>query len=129
MPDRPLTRICYVEDDADLQRLVRLSLERIGKMTVEVVGDPTAAIDAMLAFRPDLVMLDWMMPVLDGPALFRQMKQRPETSALPVVFITAKAAQRDLDELLALGAAGTISKPFSPKDLPEQLRAIWSKLP
>ena len=129
MPDRPLTRICYVEDDADIQRIVRLSLERIGKMTVEVVGDPTVAIDAMLAFKPDLVMLDWMMPVLDGPALFRQMKQRPETSALPVVFITAKAAQRDLDELLALGAAGTISKPFSPKDLPEQLRAIWSKLP
>jgi len=129
MPDRPLTRICYVEDDADIQRIVRLSLERIGKMTVEVVGDPTVAIDAILAFKPDLVMLDWMMPVLDGPALFRQMKQRPETSALPVVFITAKAAQRDLDELLALGAAGTISKPFSPKDLPEQLRAIWSKLP
>ena len=129
MPDRPLTRICYVEDDADIQRIVRLSLERIGKMTVEVVGDPTVAIDAMLAFKPDLVMLDWMMPVLDGPALFRQMKQRPETSALPVVFITAKAAQRDLDELLALGAVGTISKPFSPRDLPEQLRAIWSKLP
>jgi CheY-like chemotaxis protein len=129
MPDRPLIRICYVEDDVDIQRIVRMSLERIGKMTVEVVSDPTAAIDAMLAFRPDLVMLDWMMPVLDGPALFRQMKQRPETSALPVVFITAKAAQRDLDELLALGAAGTISKPFSPKDLPEQLRAIWSKLP
>ena len=129
MPDRPLTRICYVEDDADIQRIVRLSLERIGKMTVEVVGDPTVAIDAILAFKPDLVMLDWMMPVLDGPALFRQMKQRQETSALPVVFITAKAAQRDLDELLALGAVGTISKPFSPKDLPEQLRAIWSKLP
>ena len=129
MPDRPLTRICYVEDDEDIQRIVRMSLERIGKMTVEVVGDPTLAIDAMLVFRPDLVMLDWMMPVLDGPALFRQMKQRPETSALPVVFITAKAAQRDLDELLTMGAAGTISKPFSPKDLPDQLRAIWSKLP
>ena len=129
MPDSPLSKVCYVEDDEDIQRIVRMSLERIGKMTVEVVGDPTLAIDAMLAFRPDLVMLDWMMPVLDGPALFRQMKQRPETSTLPVVFITAKAAQRDLDELLALGAAGTISKPFSPKDLPEQLRAIWAKLP
>jgi two-component system, OmpR family, response regulator len=128
MPDRPLQKICYVEDDVDIQRIVRLSLERVGKMQVEIVGDPTAAIDAMLAFRPDLVMLDWMMPVLDGPALFKQMKQRPETSALPVIFITAKAAQRDLDELLALGAAGTISKPFSPKDLPDQLRAIWAKL-
>jgi CheY-like chemotaxis protein len=129
MPERPLNRICYVEDDEDIQRIVRMSLERIGKMTVEVVGDPTKAIDAINAFKPDLVMLDWMMPVLDGPTLFRQMKTLPETSALPVVFITAKAAQRDLDELMGLGAVGTISKPFSPKDLPEQLRAIWRKLP
>ena len=129
MPDRPLTRICYVEDDEDIQRIVRMSLERVGKMTVEIVGDPTVAIEAMTAFRPDLVMLDWMMPAMDGPTLFRQMRLRPETKSLPVVFITAKASQRDLDELIAMGAAGAISKPFSPKDLPEQLRAIWAKLP
>ena len=53
----------------------------------------------------------------------------PETKALPVVFITAKASQRELDELRTLGAVGTISKPFSPKDLPDQLRAIWKDLP
>ena len=129
MPDRPLNRICYVEDDEDIQRIVRMSLERVGKMTVEVVSDPTQALQAFAEFRPDLVMLDWMMPVLDGPALFRQMKLRPETSSLPVVFITARASERDLAELQALGAAGTISKPFSPRDLPEQLRAIWAKLP
>jgi two-component system, OmpR family, response regulator len=129
MPDRPLNRICYVEDDEDIQRIVRMTLERVGKMTVAVVGDPTQAIETMAEFRPDLVMLDWMMPVMDGPTLFRQMKLRPETSALPVVFITARASQRDLDELKALGAAGTISKPFSPKDLPDQLRAIWAALP
>jgi CheY-like chemotaxis protein len=129
MPDRPLQRICYVEDDEDIQRIVRMSLERIGKMTVELVSDPLVAVAAITAFKPDLVMLDWMMPGMDGPTLFRKMKQLPEVSALPVVFITAKAAQRDMDELLALGAAGAISKPFSPKDLPEQLRAIWAKLP
>jgi CheY-like chemotaxis protein len=129
LPATPLQRICYVEDDEDIRRIVRLALEKVGKMTVEVVGDPTAAIEAITAFRPDLVMLDWMMPAMDGPALFRQMKLRPETSALPVVFITAKASQRELDELMAMGAAGAISKPFSPKDLPDQLRAIWAKLP
>jgi two-component system, OmpR family, response regulator len=129
MPARPLNRICYVEDDEDIQRIVRMSLERVGKMTVEVVGDPTQAIEAMKRFAPDLVMLDWMMPAMDGPALFKAMKQQPETSALPVVFITAKAAQRDLDELTKMGAVGTISKPFNPKDLPDQLRAIWAKLP
>jgi two-component system, OmpR family, response regulator len=57
------------------------------------------------------------------------MKEDPLTSGLPVVFITAKAQSRDMAELMALGADGTISKPFSPKDLPEQLRQIWAKLP
>jgi CheY-like chemotaxis protein len=129
VPARPLNRICYVEDDEDIQRIVRMSLERVGKMTVALVTDPTQAIATIAEFRPDLVMLDWMMPVMDGPTLFRQMKLRPETAALPVVFITARASPRDLEELRALGAAGTISKPFSPKDLPEQLKAIWAALP
>jgi len=129
MPERPLNRICYVEDDEDIQRIVRLSLEKIGKMTVEVVGNPMVAIEAMIRFGPDLVMLDWMMPGLDGPALYRKMKEKPETSALPVVFITAKASPKELEELTHMGAAGTISKPFSPRDLPDQLREIWKKLP
>src|SRR5438046_9232100 len=129
MPDRPLNRVCYVEDDEDIQRIVRVSLERIGKMTVEVVSDPMVAIGAITAFKPDLVMLDWMMPGMDGPTLFRKMKLEPQTAALPVVFITAKATQRDMEELLALGAAATISKPFSPTDLPDQLRAPWPQLP
>ena len=129
MPDRPLNRICYVEDDEDIQRIVRMSLERVGKMTVDVVSDSMTAIARMASFKPDLVMLDWMMPGMDGPTLFRKMKEDPEAAKLPVVFITARAAQRDTDELIALGAAGTISKPFSPKDLPDQLRAIWAKLP
>ena len=129
MPDRPLIRICYVEDDEDIQRIVRMSLERVGKMTVAVVSDPTLAIQTITEFRPDMVMLDWMMPVMDGPTLYRQMKMRSELSALPVVFITAKASPHDLEELKSLGCAGTISKPFSPKDLPDQLRAIWAALP
>jgi CheY-like chemotaxis protein len=129
MPAQPLTRICYVEDDEDIQRIVRMSLEKVGKMTVEVVGDPMLAIERIAAFKPQLAMLDWMMPGMDGPTLFRKMKETPEVKDVPVVFITAKASQRELDELRALGAAGTISKPFSPKDLPEQLRAIWNALP
>jgi two-component system, OmpR family, response regulator len=129
MPTEPLNRICYVEDDEDIQRIVRMSLEKIGKMTVEVVGDPMVAIDRIIAFKPDLVMLDWMMPGMDGPTLYRKMLETPAVQALPVVFITAKASSRELDELRKLGAAGTISKPFSPRDLPDQLRAIWGALP
>jgi len=129
MPAQPLNRVCYVEDDEDVQRIVRLSLEKVGKMTVEVVGDPMLAIERITAFKPELVMLDWMMPGMDGPTLFRKMRETPEVRDLPVVFITAKASQRELDELRKLGAAGMISKPFSPRDLPDQLRAIWHALP
>jgi CheY-like chemotaxis protein len=124
----PLRRVLCVEDDDDIRRILRLSLEKVGQMTVELVADPAEAIESMIAFRPELVMLDWMMPGMDGPTLLRKMRERPETSALPVVFVTAKASQRELAELHELGAAGTISKPFAPRDLPDQLRAIWSKL-
>ena len=129
MPRRPLERICYVEDDEQAQLIVRLALEKLGKMIVEVVSDPHRAIEAITRFNPDLVMLDWLMPGMDGPALFRKIKQVPGLAAMPVVFITAKVMPKELEELVALGPAATIPKPFSPKDLPDQLRAIWSKLP
>jgi len=128
MTTRPLERICYVEDDEDIQRIVRMSLERVGKMTVEVVGDPMVAVDAIIGFKPDLVMLDWMMPGMDGPTLFRKLKEEPQTKDLPVVFITAKATSAELEELRSLGALGAISKPFAPKDLPDQLRALWNTM-
>ena len=129
MPAPPLQRICYVEDDIDIQRIVQLSLVRVGHMCVDLVSDPASAIERMIAFKPDLVVLDWMMPGVDGPTLLRRMREHDETRDLPVVFVTAKASAREREELLALGAAGTISKPFSPKELPEQLRAIWNALP
>lgn len=129
MASRPLNRILYVEDEADIQRIAKLSLERFGKFTVEVVGDPLEAMDAIAAFAPDLVLLDWMMPGMDGPTLYRLMKDDERTRHLPVVFMTAKASGAELSELKQLGAAGTISKPFAPRDLPEQLRAIWAALP
>lgn len=129
MTTKPLERVCYVEDDEDIQRIVRLSLERVGKLKVEIVGDPMVAIDVIVGFKPDLVMLDWMMPGMDGPTLFRKLKENPDTKNLPVVFMTAKATPTEMEELRSLGALGAISKPFSPKDLPEQLRALWNTLP
>ena len=129
MTTKPLERVCYVEDDEDIQRIVRMSLERVGKMTVEIVGDPMVAVDAIVGFKPDLVMLDWMMPGMDGPTLFRKLKEDPRTKDLPVVFITAKATPAEMEELRALGALGAISKPFAPKDLPDQLRALWNTRP
>ena len=83
MPERPLMKVCYVEDDEDIQRIARLALERVGKMEVSIVGDPSTAIEAILAFQPDVVLLDWMMPVVDGPTLFRKMRETDGFASTP----------------------------------------------
>jgi len=128
VPAKPLERVLCVEDDEDIRRILRLALERIGGMTVDLVADPAAAIERIAEFRPDLVVLDWMMPGIDGPTLLRKMRETPALASLPVVFATAKASPREIAELAALGAAGVISKPFAPKELPAKLRAIWESL-
>jgi len=121
--------VLCVEDDEDIRRILRLSLERIGGMTVELLGNPAIAIARMTEFAPDLVLLDWMLPGIDGPTLLRRMRETPALARVPVVFATAKASVREMAELAALGAVGVISKPFAPKDLPAKLRAIWGSLP
>jgi two-component system OmpR family response regulator len=128
VPRKPLERVFCVEDDDDIRRILSLALERIGGMTVELVADPADAIARMVEFAPDLVMLDWMLPGIDGPTLLKVMRQTPALASVPVVFATAKASPRELAELSALGAAGVISKPFAPKELPAKLRAIWERL-
>jgi len=90
MPDRALTRICYVEDDEDIQRIVRMALERIGKMTVEVVTDPMVAIGAITAFKPDLVMLDLLMPDVNGFDVVEALSERDSTKSIPIMVLTAK---------------------------------------
>lgn len=129
MPTRPMQRVLFVDDDEVVQRLVQIALERLGGLTVELVSDSANAIAAIGRFKPDMVVLDWIMPHLNGTELFRQIRAHPEMEKIPVVFFTVKAHWRTTEELLALGAAGVISKPFSAKDLSDQLKAIWKGLP
>lgn len=120
--------VLIVDDETAIRDMVATALEVSGFCCLRAENARTAYA-LIVDERPDLVLLDWMMPGLDGPALFRKMRESPQTKDLPVVFITAKASQRELDELKTMGAIGTISKPFAPKDLPDQLRALWSTLP
>src|SRR5438477_10018 len=93
---------CTTRARAFRRHSARMTHERCGKMRVDMVSDSMTAIGRIAPFKPDLVMLDWRMPGMDGPTLFRKMKEDPEAAKLPVVFITARAAQRDMDELIAL---------------------------
>lgn len=119
-------RILYIEDEPDLRWLVKHILESVGGFKVLVCGSGAEGLRCLEVFRPDLVLLDVMMPEMDGFSVLRTLRARPESAAVPVVFLTARAEQGD--EYLELGARGVIAKPFEPGGLVEQVRAYTGEL-
>jgi len=123
---KPLERVLLVEDEPDIQAVARLALEAVGGLQVEVCGSGEAALSAAPAFEPELVLLDVMMPGMDGPATLRALRSLPETARTPVVFMTAKVQPQEVAAFLALGAADVIPKPFDPMTLADTVRKIWA---
>src|SRR5688500_2089416 len=111
------------EDDPDIQLVARLALKRAG-FTVTVVGNGQEALDAIRLQRPDVVLLDWMMPELDGPETCRQLKSDPVTANIPVIFLTAKSQEAEIQRGLSLGAAGYVTKPFDALALGQLVKDI-----
>lgn len=120
-----LQRILYAEDDADIQAIAVMVLETINGFTLEVCSSGTEALRKAVEFNPDLILLDVMMPGMDGPETLKNLRQFPTLAATPVVFMTAKVQPQEVQGYLDLGAAGVIAKPFDPMTLADQLRAIW----
>lgn len=123
-PD-PLT-VLLVEDESDLRLVARLALQRTRAFTV-VEADAAAAVARAVAIRPDVVLLDVMMPEMDGPEVLRALADNPATAAIPVIFLTAKATTDDLAHLGSLGAAGIITKPFDATRLADDVRLILER--
>ena len=119
-------RILYIEDETDLQWLVKYVLESAGGFEVMVCASGAEGLRSMDDFAPDLVLLDVMMPEMDGFGVLRALRARPDSAAVPVLFLTARAQEGD--EYLALGADGVIAKPFEPSRLVEQVRAHTGQL-
>jgi CheY-like chemotaxis protein len=120
-----LQRILMVEDDPDIQIVARLSLEAVGKYTVEACSGGHEALRIVKDFAPDLVLLDVMMPDMDGLTVLQALRADPQTKALPVVFMTAKAQAHEVVAYKEKGAISVISKPFDPMELPFTLAQIW----
>jgi len=118
--------VILAEDDPDIQLVARLSLKRAG-FTVRVVGNGQEALDAIREQKPDVVLLDWMMPELDGPETCRRLKADPETSSIPVIFLTAKSQEAEIQRGLSLGASGYVTKPFDALLLGQQVKDIVSR--
>jgi two-component system OmpR family response regulator len=124
---KPLTRILMVEDEPDIQAIAKLALEAVGGFTVTVCGSGSEALASGPAFAPDLVLLDVMMPGLDGPGTFQAMRHTPDLAEVPVVFMTAKVQPQEIETLRSLGALDVIAKPFDPLTLPSTIRHIWTE--
>lgn len=122
-------RVLIVDDDADIREVARAALEVATSWQVSSAPSGSECLRLAAAESFDVVLLDVMMPDMDGAAVLQQLRRAPGTAALPVVFLTAKSRPAEKERLRGLGAAGVLSKPFDPLQLAEQLSALlgWER--
>jgi len=121
-----LHRILMVEDESDIQAVASLALEAVGGFEVEVCSSGAEAIVCAPRIEPDLLLLDVMMPEMDGPSTLQALRQLPQTAQTPVIFMTAKVQPQEVAYYKELGAIGVVSKPFDPMTLAATINDIWT---
>jgi len=119
--------ILYVDDEADIRMIVEMALQLRPGITVRTAVSGDAAIEMLQGdgWRPDLLMIDVMMPGLTGPELLERLRADPETAELPIIFVTARARPQDIQAYIAQGALGVITKPFDPMNLADQVIELF----
>ena len=120
-------KVLYVDDEPDIREVAAMALEFDGMQVSSASSGPEALGLLDEGLKPDVVLLDVMMPGMDGPAVLSELKTRPEHACTPVVFITARAQAHELARFLSLGAVGVITKPFDPMTLSIELRAVLAR--
>lgn len=116
--------VLLVDDDDDLRMIGEMALTNVGGFDVHVARSGEEALAIAERAAPDVILLDVMMPGLDGPTTFARLRERPATAAIPVIFMTAKVQTHELQRYQALGATGIIPKPFDPMTLSDQVRKL-----
>jgi two-component system alkaline phosphatase synthesis response regulator PhoP len=120
----PKNRVLVVEDEQDIASLIKHTLERSGDIEVEVTGSGAAALEAVAAHPPDLIVLDLNLPVLSGVEVCRILRSRHDGHNLPIIMLTARGSENDRVVGLELGADDYITKPFSPRELTARVKAV-----
>ena len=123
---KTLNRILYVEDEPDIRLIAQMALEAVGGFTVIVCASGPEALTAAPASQADLLLLDVMMPGMDGPSTLKALRELPATADTPVIFMTAKVQAAEVTAYKALGAIDVIPKPFDPMELSAQIQRIWA---
>jgi two-component system OmpR family response regulator len=125
MSSDTLQRILYVEDEPDIQAVARIALETVGGFTVQICNSGEDALQAAVEFAPDLLLLDVMMPGMDGPTTLKELRNLPQLQNTPAVFMTAKVQPQEVEQFKSYGALDVIAKPFDPMALSSQIAAVW----
>ncbi len=125
MPDS-LNRVLIVEDEDDIREITRHLLEVLGGFTVKECVNGQQALDNLDSFKPDLILCDVMMPVMDGITTLEKLKEMPHMDSVPFVFMSARVQKHEVESYLEMGAAAVINKPFDPTTLSDRLREIWA---
>ncbi|MBK5104697.1 MAG: response regulator [Burkholderiales bacterium] len=124
---RELKRILYVEDDASIRTIAVTVLEAVGGFTVIACSSGKEALAAAPGANADLILLDVMMPEMDGPATLAALRAIPETTRTPAIFMTAKIQASEVLHYKNLGALEVVAKPFDPMTLSAQIGEIWRR--
>jgi CheY-like chemotaxis protein len=119
-----IRKILIVDDDEDIRLVSELAVRRIGQWDVVSAATGEEALDRARSEQPDAILLDVMMPGIDGPTTLAMLREEPSTAKIPVVFLTAKVQRQELESYVALGAAGVILKPFDVMTLADQIRQL-----
>lgn len=114
--------VLYVDDDADIREIAEMALSLDPELDVRTSASGSDALALVEDWKPQLILLDFMMPDLDGPATLRLLRKNSSLDAVPIVFITARTSSRDVESLLASGASGVLAKPFDVMTLAAQCR-------
>ena len=125
--DGALSRVLYIEDERDLQTVGRMALEKVGGFTVHICASGAEALEQAPGFAPQMILLDVMMPGMDGPTTFLKLRELPEIAEVPIVFITANAEEHEVSRYMELGALAVILKPFDALTLPKRLSELWEQ--
>jgi len=127
MQHTELQRILFVEDDDDIQAVAQLALEDVGGFVVKVCSSGEEAIKTAASFAPDLILLDMMMPGMNGTDTLQALRDQPDLAHVPAIFMTAKVQTHEVDLYKQKGALDVIAKPFDPMTLSSQIQTIWEQ--
>lgn len=124
---KKLKKILYAEDEPDVQIIVEMIIQSMSDYEIKICSNGRELLECVENYDPDLILLDVMMPEMDGPTTFKNLQLNEKTKKIPIIFMTAKAQTHEVKLFKETGVIGVITKPFDPVMLCSNITEIWEQ--